>query len=101
MIIIPAFANSTNVEELTIRDANGQLVDFAAIGAVSARIFAGGDFVDCSLGIDGKLSFVPGDLQISTMDHPAVLRIYSAGDTKGKVFAGPGLPTSISVRMVA
>lgn len=99
MIIIPAFINSTNVEELTVTDKNGLPIDFAAIGAVSAKLFAGGGSVDCTLAANGKISFIPGDLNIKTMDHTAVLRLYSAGDTKGKVIAGPGLPTSISIKM--
>lgn len=100
MIIIPAFAGATNVEDINISDKNGVALDFAATGVVSAKLFAGGSSINCSLGANGKISFVPGDLNIKTMEHPAILKLYSAGDTAGKVVAGPGLPTSIVIKMI-
>lgn len=101
MIIIPAFAGATNVEELTIKDANGQPVDFAAIGVVAARIYAGGDSVECALGSNGEIRFVPGELRIKPMKHSAMLKLYAEGDTSGRVVAADGLPTSITIQIYA
>lgn len=99
MIIIPAFLGSTNSEELTFTDKNGAPIDFVARGALAAKLFAGGSSIDCTLGANGKVTFVPGDLNIKTMDHSAILKVYAAGDTKGEVIAGPGLPASITIKM--
>lgn len=98
-MIIPAFLNSTNVETLTFTNADKTPVDWSAAGIVRATVTAHNTSIECALLSGGKLQFVPGDLQIPTMHHQAVIRVYKTGDSRGEVVAGPNLPTAITIKM--
>lgn len=98
-MIIPAFRNSANVEELSFSHADKTPVDWAAAGIVRATLTAHGASIECILLNGGRLQFVPGDLPIPPMTHSAVIRLYKSGDSRGEVVAGPNMPTTIILKM--
>ena len=98
-MIIPAFRNSTNVEQLTFTNLDKTPVDWSAAGIVRATVTAHNASVECALLPGGKLQFTPGDLQVPPMDHAAVLRFFKVDDSRGEVVAGPNLPTTIHIKM--